>query len=281
MAKFKDGAVRKQPLKVLISSDIEGTAGIAHWDETDHVRGGKWYDYFCAQMTAEVAAACRGAARAGAEHILVKDAHDTARNINPAGLPQGVQLNRGWNGGLFEMVAGLSADFDAVCFTGYHSPGGSGGNPLSHTMTLQVDEITINGRRASEFTLAAYTAGMLGVPTPFVSGDAALCREAKLLVPHITAVAVSAGEGNASTSCHPKDACQMIESGMEQALSQDLQKCLVEMPANFEVKIRYKNHHRAYAMALYPGAGQLDEKTIRFAHGDYYEVLRFFHFVLV
>ncbi len=39
-------------------------------------------------MTREVGAACRGALSAGAEGILVKDAHDSARNIDPAGLPR-------------------------------------------------------------------------------------------------------------------------------------------------------------------------------------------------
>lgn len=45
------------------------------------------YRPFAAQMTAEVAAACEGAVAAGAEDILVKDAHDSARNLDAAGCP--------------------------------------------------------------------------------------------------------------------------------------------------------------------------------------------------
>ena len=83
--------------KLFLSADIEGTAGIAHWNETDKKNGaGDGYDHFAGQMTREVAAACEAAVRAGAEDILVKDAHDSARNINPELLPEQVRILRGW-----------------------------------------------------------------------------------------------------------------------------------------------------------------------------------------
>ena len=109
-------------MKLFISSDMEGTCGITHWDETDYDKGGRWYDYFREQMTREVAAACAGAREGGADDILVKDAHDSARNIIPTELPRGVRLGREWSGGLYSMVDGLQQGFDALAFTGYHSP---------------------------------------------------------------------------------------------------------------------------------------------------------------
>ncbi len=265
-------------MKLFISCDIEGTAGIAAWDEAE--KGGRWYDYFCRQMSLEVAAACEGAMKAGVTDILVKDAHDTARNIDPSLLPEGVQINRGWNGGLLEMVAGLSGSFDAVAFTGYHSPAGGAGNPLAHTMHTRLSEITINGTRASEFTIASYTAGMLGVPVVFLSGDGALCREAVKMLPGLTAVAVSEGEGEASTSPHPAVAAEMIRQGMRRAIKGDFKGCVVEMPPRFEVAVRYHSHHKAFSSAYYPGARQLDEHSVGFEHEEYMEVLRFFHFAL-
>ena len=70
--------------KIFISSDIEGTAGIVDWKETElSERVG---DYFREQMSREVAAACRGALAGGADDVLVKDAHDYARNIDLSGL---------------------------------------------------------------------------------------------------------------------------------------------------------------------------------------------------
>ena len=73
-------------MKLFISADIEGTAGIADWGETSP--GNALYDgYFAKQMTKEVNAACKGALEGGVSEILIKDAHDTARNLIPSELP--------------------------------------------------------------------------------------------------------------------------------------------------------------------------------------------------
>jgi hypothetical protein len=74
-------------------------------------------------MSREVAAACEGAAKGGAEDILVKNVHETARNIIPTELPRGVRIGRGWSGSLFSMVDGLQEGFDALAFTGLSFPG--------------------------------------------------------------------------------------------------------------------------------------------------------------
>ena len=49
--------------RIFLSADIEGTCGIAHWDETE--LGKPDYEPFRRQMTREVAAACEGAFAAG------------------------------------------------------------------------------------------------------------------------------------------------------------------------------------------------------------------------
>ena len=64
--------------KVYISADIEGTTGIANWDEAnrDHAAYGEFQE----RMTAETAAACEAAIAAGAREISVMDAHGSDRN---------------------------------------------------------------------------------------------------------------------------------------------------------------------------------------------------------
>ena len=47
--------------KLFVSADIEGTAGITRWEETEN--GHPRYAYFQDQMSREVAAACRGGMR--------------------------------------------------------------------------------------------------------------------------------------------------------------------------------------------------------------------------
>lgn len=267
-------------MKVFISSDIEGTAGITHWHETDREKGGSSYAYYCEKMTDEVVAACEGALAAGATGLLVKDAHESGRNIIPDRLPAMALLRRAWSGHPYSMVAGLDDSFDALAFTGYHSPAYADGNPLAHTMNLGVDEITINGMRTSEFIIHSYVAGSLGVPVVFVSGDKALCEHAKAFIPGITTVATFEGDGNATTSIHPSVATARIQEGMRQALSGDLSKCMINMPESFEVTVRYRTHHKAHSMSFYPGVRKLDEHTIGFTAADYFDVVRCFHFIL-
>ena len=77
---------------------IEGVNNICTWDETDN-RSSE-YQYFRKQMTDEVIKACEGAKNAGATEILIKDAHDSARNLILKDLPDYVKLHRGWEGSL-------------------------------------------------------------------------------------------------------------------------------------------------------------------------------------
>ena len=143
-------------MKVYISVDIEGVTGVTAWDETelnhpDHKAA-------ALQMTREAVAACEGAIAAGADEIIVKDAHDTARNMDIHAFPEQVKLCRGWTNTPESMVAGIDETFDAAIFIGYHSGAGFDGNPLSHTMNQQNNYVKINGRQAAEFEMNAYGA---------------------------------------------------------------------------------------------------------------------------
>ena len=143
-------------MKVFISVDIEGCAGITHWDEATKTHAD--YAEFREQMTREAVAAIEGAQIAGATDILVKDAHSSGRNLITSMLPENVRLVRSWAGHPLCMVQELDESFDAVMMIGYHSAAGSEGNSLAHTLSLDASEIRINGNRASEFIIHAYAA---------------------------------------------------------------------------------------------------------------------------
>lgn len=102
-----------------ISSDIEGTCGICSWEETES--GSAAAEYFRKQMSREAAACAQGALDAGAEEVFVRDAHSSAKNIDPSMLPRRTRLLRGWPGDPFCMMSGLDQTFDAAAFTGYHA----------------------------------------------------------------------------------------------------------------------------------------------------------------
>lgn len=266
-------------MKVFLSADIEGTCGIVCWPETERTTPMD-YTPFQKQMTREVAAACRGALSAGVEEVLVKDAHDTARNLDPTELPRGIKMNRGWSGDPLSMMSGLNQDsFGAVFFTGYHAWAGCPGNPLSHTMNGRNNHVFLNGTLCSEFLINAYTAGYYGVPVALLTGDQALCDFAEQLIPAITTVPVNVGCGNSVTSLHPGEAVDRIEAAAKEAV-QKASQCCVPMPEHFHMEIDFCKHHLAYSKSFYPGAVLKDDKLVCFDSGDWFEVLRFCHFVL-
>lgn len=266
-------------MKVFLSADMEGTCGIVDWKETDRPTPMDYTPYQ-KQMTREVAAACKGALSAGAEEVLVKDAHDSARNIDCAQLPRNTRIHRAWSGDLLSMMTGLDQEqFDAVFFTGYHAWAGCPGNPLSHTMNTRNTRVWLNGVPCSEFLMNSYTAGYFGVPVALVTGDAALCAFAKELIPAITTVPVNQGRGGGTTSLHPDEAVERIEKAAAEAVK-NAPKCIVPMPEHFQMEIEFVKHHVAYAKHFYPGATLKDDKIVCFESDDWYEMLRFCHFVL-
>lgn len=145
-------------MKIFISADIEGVATTTLWPETE--KGSEDYRLHAQQMTMEVIAACEAASEAGAPEIVVRDAHEDGNNLDIWKLPENVTLIRGWSGHPYSMVYGIDPSFDAAIFIGYHSAASSGGNPLSHTESLNPLSVKLNGTLASEFLLYSYAAAL-------------------------------------------------------------------------------------------------------------------------
>lgn len=265
-------------MKLFISADIEGTCGIVHWDETEYGKNG--YEYYRRQMTKEVAAACSGAMQAGAEDILVKDAHDSARNLLPDELPECARMFRGWARHPYCMMYGLDGAFDGVFLTGYHSPAGTNANPLSHTMDTRIQELTINGEIASEALINSLTASYLRVPVLLLTGDKGLCDWMEQRAPWVETVATNEGTGDGALSLHPNLAVRLIREAAERAAAKASEARLFPMPERFSIEVRYIKHSAAHSAGFYPGAVQTGAKSVAFETADWWEALRFFHFVL-
>ena len=264
-------------MKIYITADIEGVTGVTNWSETGYEHEG--YPAACEQMTVEVAAACRGALKAGATEIWVKDANGSGRNILIGKLPEEARLIRAWTDTPLSMVQEIDGSFKALLFIGYHSPAGSDANPLAHTMSGAFNFIRLNGLTASEFLIAAYTAEYYRVPSVFVSGDKGLCDLAIQYNPAIKTVPTKEGRGEASINYHPNVVIKRIEESVEQALRGDLSQCFSSLPNHFTIDFGFKDHYLAKAKSFYPGAQLIDPQTVRFETDDYYEVLRVMHFL--
>jgi len=265
-------------MRVFISADIEGTAFTTHWDEVR--KGMADYPAAAQQMTAEVKAACEGAIAAGADYILVKDAHGTSRNIDVCQLPKCCEIIRGSNDSPIAMVECIDNSFDAAMFVGYHSAAGSNGNPLSHTYTVKTSSVTLNGEPCSEFLIYSYYCSQIGVPTVFLSGDKALTEGSKNIHPCLKTVAVKEGHGGYTRCKQPDYACDLIREGSKDALMQDFAGALCKLPEHFVFEVSYKEHFHAVKYAYYPGFSQVDSHTIRMETDCYEDILRCIPFVL-
>lgn len=265
-------------MKIYISADMEGIAGITHWDETE--KGHETYPAFSKLMTREVIAACEGALEAGAEEIWIKDAHETGRNIMVSELPPEAILIRGWSGHPYSMVQELDESFSALILIGYHAPAGSDGDPLAHTISRKVSCLKINGDLFSEFRLVAYTASLLQVPVIFVSGDEFTCLEAKELISDVETVATKSGRGNSTISIAPRVAQKRIRKGVRAAVGSSRNALALPIPDQFDIEVEYTSHGEALRNSFYPRARLCAANRISYEVEDFLQVLRFISFVI-
>ncbi len=266
-------------MRVYLSADIEGMAGITAWEEGR--KSHPDYGEFRRRMTAEVAAACEGASAAGATAITVKDAHGTARNLLAEELPRPTRLIRGWSGHPFGMVQELDESYDACLFVGYHARAGAGGNPLAHTMSsMKVAEVRINDEPVSEYRIHAWAAELVGVPVAFVSGDRTLCEEVARVQPATRTFATKWGEGASQHSLHPVEAREGIRTTVTEALTGDVAAARLPLPNRFVLEVDLKSHAAAYHKSFYPGAKQAGPHSVRLETDDYFEVLRALLFLI-
>ncbi len=105
-------------LRIFISADIEGISGVVAAQEQTSTDG-KDYGRARELMTQEVNAVIEGA-EAGAAEILVNDSHGSMRNILIEKIHPAATLLTGSPKHL-SMMQGISREFDAAIFVGYHS----------------------------------------------------------------------------------------------------------------------------------------------------------------
>lgn len=268
-------------MKVFISADIEGITTTTQWPDTD--AGSLTYKEHTLQMTKEVNAACEGAILAGAKEIFVKDAHDSAMNIDQTALPECVKIHRRWSGDPYSMVEGIDESFDAAMFIGYHNAASIGNNPLSHTMNNRNVYVKLNEVLASEFMFFSYAAAYRKVPTVFLSGDKGLCEEAMKMNPNhpnLITLPVKEGIGYSTINYSPNLMVKMIKEKTKEALSLDFKGKLLKLPNHFKLEVCYKEHGYAHKVSFYPNAKKINDTTVVFENNDYYEILRALKFIL-
>src|ERR1700728_1335711 len=117
-----------QGMKIFLSSDMEGTAGVLGWEQC--VGDGAEAEGGRRLLLDEGNAAIAGAIAGGATEIVVNDSHSRMRTLPAQELDGQASYISGSHKPLY-MMQGLDESFGAVLFVSYHgSVGGAGG--LAH-----------------------------------------------------------------------------------------------------------------------------------------------------
>jgi D-amino peptidase len=210
-------------VRVHVISDMEGVAGIVRWEQT--TGGEKLYDEGRALYTEEINAAVRGAKDAGATEIVVMDCHGAGgaydfNSLLPDLLDPDCEyvVQKEWT----EYTGFLESGCDAALLVGMHSMAGAADGVLSHTVSGQAwQNLRFNGTLVGETGINAALCGHWGVPVVLVTGDRAVCTEAReLLGEGLTTVDVKEGLGRFSARMKaPQRARELIEAGARKSLS--------------------------------------------------------------
>src|SRR5579884_4472590 len=118
-------------LRIYVSADMEGTAGVSIWRQCDHTNATE-YPVYRRYMSREVGAAVSGAKEGGASDVLVNDSHGSMANLLWDELPHDVRVIAG-SRKPGSMTEGLAPHFVGAIFTGYHAKAGHANGVLAHT----------------------------------------------------------------------------------------------------------------------------------------------------
>jgi D-amino peptidase len=262
-------------MKIFLSTDMEGTAGIVDWAQC--VGDGPEAAAGRRLLLDEVNAAIGGALRGGATEFVVNDSHSTMRNLAPEQLDGTASYIAGQHKPRY-MMQGLDETFDAIFFVSYH--GSMGGTPavLSHTYNPNaIAEVRLNGAVVGESGINALVAAHYGVPIVLVTGDQTACAETAAVVPSVhTAVVKESISRFAAHSVHPDVACRMIEAAAFEAVRALDAAEPPSLPSPSTLEVSWRTADMAEMATWIRSADRPDARVTRFTDTDFLVLYRTF-----
>ncbi|MFF3209973.1 M55 family metallopeptidase [Streptomyces sp. NPDC002886] len=261
-------------MKILISADMEGATGVT-WP-ADVLPGTPQWERCRSLFTSDVNAAVLGFYDAGADEVLVNEAHWTMRNLLLEKLDARVEMLTGRHKSL-SMVEGVQhGDVDGIAFVGYHTGAGTEG-VLAHTyLANSITGVWVNGTRASEGLLNAHVVAEYGVPVVLVTGDDLTCADAAGYAPDAVTVAVKDHVSRYAAVCRtPARTAADIRAAAKEAAA--LAVRYEPVPGGpFAVEVEFDAEHLAMAATVVPGVERSGERRVAYGSGTMYEGIRTF-----
>jgi D-amino peptidase len=269
-------------VRVFVVSDMEGVAGIVKWKQT--TGGEKMYDEARVLYTEEINAAVRGAKAAGATDVVVMDCHGAGgdwsfNSLVPDLLDPDCEfvVQQEWT----EYTEVLEQGCDAALFIAMHAMAGTADGVLSHTVSGQAwQNLWFNDTLVGETGINAALCGNWNCPVLLVTGDRAVCREAReLLGDGLTTVEVKQGLGRYSArQLPPAKARELIEAGARDALKDVHAVAPYDPGRPCEIRIEFTSPDRVVEYRNRRGVDELDTHTLVSRADDWWSAWSQFYF---
>ena len=256
---------------------MEGITGVTCPDDCapGHVR----WEYCRRLLTGDVNAAIAGFCAAGADEVLVNEAHADQRNLFIDLLDDRARLLIG-NHKPLGMMEGIDRSPDAVGLVGYHTGAGEAG-VLAHTyLPNTITRVLVNGVPASEGRMNALLAAEFGIPVVLVTGDDLTCADAERYAPDAMGVAVKECVDRYAAIClTPRVSAARITEGAERALRalpRSAPPASSPPGGGYTYEVAFDAAQLAPMATHLPGVARIDERTVRFTLPTMYEAIRCF-----
>jgi D-amino peptidase len=263
-------------MRLYLSVDMEGVAGVAHTAQTYFDREGVSdrtdYDRSRGLMAAEANAAIEAAYDAGADAVLVNDSHWQMRNLRAEDLDPRARLIIGDKP--LSMTQGIGAEgdgagFGGAAFIGYHAGAGHPSGVIGHTYAAVVMEARVNGVPHNESGLNALRLGHHGVPVILVSGDDALAGEIEQLLPWAERVVVkNAQAALVADMLSPAAARAAIATGVAAAMGRLEQMPPYRLPAPLRLEVDLRLPIMADYCAVIPTVERIGPRSVAVEPAD-------------
>lgn len=251
-------------MKVFIVTDIEGISGCVKGGYGGASLNPIVKERYHSLMMGEINAVVEGCVQAGAEEIIVGEAHE----IDLAALHPSAKLSRGipWHDAM------KLRDYDAALFVGQHARTDLADAVRSHTgSSKSIIGFWINDMPCGELAYIGGFLGDRGTPVIFLSGDTAACREAKELIkgPVKTVEVEESHNVHGALCLPPSKTHKMLTEGVIEAfkVKDKIQPIKFKAPVTFRIEFKYSKIADEYCYL--PGVERIDARTVACSADSY------------
>jgi len=205
-------------MKIYIMTDLEGASGVFKFAQTRDPAAPLFREAM-EYLMGDIAAVVKGLRESGVRQITIFDGHNGGNNFIPHLMEPGAEYLTGVPASTKDW--GLDKTCAGLIMLGFHAMAGTEDGVLYHTQSSMSEKrYWYNGVECGELVQVALWAGHFNVPPIMVSGDTAVCREARRFFgKNCATVAVKKGISRESARLYPfAETRQALYEGAKKAV---------------------------------------------------------------